>query len=69
MSISIDKIELRIEELTKDFKDLTDKLKDIEAQKTQVTNQALAINGAIQACQQLIDENKESENDGNEKDS
>ena len=69
MSISIDKIELKIEELTKDFKDLTDKLKDIEAQKTQVTNQALAVNGAIQACQQLIDENKESENDGNEKDS
>jgi septal ring factor EnvC (AmiA/AmiB activator) len=69
MSISIDKIELKKEELTKDFKDLTDKLKDIEAQKTQVTNQALAVNGAIQACQQLIDENKESENDGNEKDS
>jgi|TARA_B100001939_G_C16483568_1_gene422383 septal ring factor EnvC (AmiA/AmiB activator) len=69
MSISIDKIELKKEELTKDFKDLTDKLKEIEAQKTQVTNQALAVNGAIQACQQLIDENKESENDGNEKDS
>ena len=69
MSISIDKIELKKKELTKDFKDLTDKLKDIETQKTQVTNQALAVNGAIQVCQQLIDENKESENDGNEKDS
>ena len=69
MSISIDKIELRIEELTKDFKELTGKLKDIEAQKTQVTNQALAVNGAIQACQQLIAEHKESENDGNENDS
>ena len=69
MSISIDKIELKKEELTKDFKDLTDKLKDIETQKTQVTNQALAVNGAIQACQQLIAEHKESENDGNENDS
>lgn len=69
MTITIDKIELKKEQLTKDFKDLTDKLKQLEADKIATTNNALAINGAIQACEQLIEENKESENDGTENES
>ena len=64
MTITIETLEAKKEELTKQFSELTEQLKKIEEDKKTVTNNALAVNGAIQLCDQLLAENKENENDG-----
>ena len=59
MTIPIKVIEAKKEELETQFKELTDKLKELEVATTKVKADATAVNGAIQVCNQLIEENKD----------
>lgn len=59
MTLSIKTIETKKEELENQFNQLADRLKELEQASIKVKADATAINGAIQVCNQLIEENKD----------
>lgn len=63
MNIKREKIEAKKEELKKQFKELTDKLKELEQVTIKVRTDATAINGAIQVCDQFLSEEVEDDKD------
>lgn len=55
------RIEKKQEVLEQQFKELTDKLKELEQVTAKVRTDATAINGAIQVCKQLLSEEDEDD--------
>ena len=63
MTIKKETIEAKKEELQKQFKDLTDKLKELEQTAIKLKADATAINGAIQVCDQFLSGEEQDDED------
>lgn len=63
MTIKKEIIEAKKEELQKQFKEMTDKLRELEQTAKKLKADATAINGAIQVCDQFLSGEEKDDKD------